>query len=350
MSLGYNGLTWPGQPGKPNPLFVAWWMFWPEAEGFQAILAQTLPEAVARQTWHVMGTLGFTLFQVVGIPLTAAAAWTTRHDARTRWPLFCGLMLWMTVVSVLGAMYLDMGVQSYDLAGQMLLHICWYLFPALSIALWSGFHWLAERRGWHTQSWIGPAVVVVCCAIIFQVVRGPSSLEKLCSDTGFTLSADEWEAFSFLRHKTPPEAVVLMPLRPPQSLLPDDPLAELRRVVEMKNFAICGAFSGRAVFIEYAHGAEDVKKVLSLMNLWKTTDIGEFARGILSTGVDYMIEYPIASPAVFQKGIPEFLNLAWESQPGSEHVRIWQIDRPNAAVCGTQASSREPLPRPSRQD
>ena len=43
MSLGYNGLTWPGQPGKPNPLFVAWWMFWPEAEGFQAILAQTLP-------------------------------------------------------------------------------------------------------------------------------------------------------------------------------------------------------------------------------------------------------------------------------------------------------------------
>lgn len=341
-ALGYNALTWPGRPDAPNPRFQWWWVFWPGAAPCLAFLQRVLPEPVARQTWHVVCVAAFTLFQVVGLPLALAAAWATWHHARSRWPLLFGLMLWMTAGSLVCAMYIDMGDHTYDLAGQMLLHICWYLFPMLPVAAWSGLKSLATTMTWKSRICERLALGAVLLGVVFQMIRPPSSLQTVCDNMGFTLSADEWEAFSFLREQTPTGAVVLMPIRPLRLGPGGAAAAERQLLSEIANFSICGALGARAVYAEYARGA-DLDRVQKIAQLWATADVEDFARRLVDMNVDYMLEYPAAAPAAFRSDVPGFLRLAWESRPGANQVRIWKIDRGLAAACVRNATTRIPL-------
>ena len=335
LQIGFNALTWPGTPDKHNPVFQWWWLFWPAAQQVFRGVTQALPPVSAMWTWHVACILGFVLFQVVGLPLAVAAtAYAMSRDARNSGLLFTLTTAGMVVGSLLGAMILKSGVDdSYSLAGQMLLHICWYAFPMLPLALWMAGTRIAHRTSWTREQWSYAAVVVVLLALPYQVLRGPSSLETLCWNMGFTLSPDEWSALQFLRENTPAESVVLMPLRPQPGLRADDPEAQQRLWNELQNFAICGSLSGRATFIEYVHSPNETEaaserdRVRQILELWHTSEHADFAERLARMPVTHLVEYMGSSPECFRDGPPPCLEHLWGSAVEAGRVRIWRIRR-----------------------
>ena len=335
LQIGYNALTWPGSPEQPNPAFQWWWMCWPAAQQVYRGIMQGMPAAGAKWTWQVACILGFVLFQVVGLPMAVAAtAYAMTNRSRSRWLLFTITTCWMVVASLLGAILLKSGVDdSYSLAGQMLLHICWYLFPILPLMLWMAGAWLAGRTPWTREQWSWAAVAIVLVALPYQSFRGPSRLERLCAAMGFTLTADEWSAMQFLRKETPADSVVLMPLRPQPGLRPGDPRLEQRVLNDLQNFAICGSLSGRATYVEYVHSpnatesASEWERVRRIIDLWQTPGHAAFAERLAEMPVTHLVEYVGASPACFREGIPSCLEHAWGTSAGSGGVRIWRVRR-----------------------
>jgi hypothetical protein len=328
FSLGYNSLTWPGTEEQPNPAFQWWWLYWPGAQTIFRFISGALPKAAAMWAWHTSCISGFVLFQVVGIPLAAAVAiYFLKPSSWKSQRLLAALILSIVGCSILGAMVLNFKGESYSLAGQMLLHTCWYLFPILPAMLWMAYEHTSIRQSWNKQRVTNVAVGVLAVAILYQSVRGPSSLERLCRNMGFVLTANEWDAMRFLRDSTPNAAVVLMPLRPQPGLAPDGQEAQQRLRAEVQNFAICGSIGGRATYIEYAHAPQDVERVRDVVDLWQTPDQKDFSKQVRDTKATHLVEYPGYSPKCFEGGIPPCLELAWESTAGTSRVRIWKITK-----------------------
>lgn len=328
FSLGYNNLTWPSTEDRPNPAFQWWWLSWPGAQAIFQFVSRMLPPAAAMWAWHVICTLGFVLFQVVGLPLAAAATiWFARPSSWKTWPLVTAVTLGLVGGSMLGAMVLNFQRDSYMLAGQMLLHICWYLFPMLPAVLWMACKAVSKRTAWESQQLANAGVGVLAVALLYQAVRGPSSLERVCDNMGFTLTANEWNALRFLREQTPAESVVVMPLRPQPGLAPESPEAQQRLLSEIQNFAICGGLAGRAPYIEYAHSPEEFARVRDVVGLWQSQDEAEFAVRLSQTKATHLLEYPGYSPRSFAVGVPSCLEAAWESGGGTGRVRVWKIKR-----------------------
>lgn len=326
FSLGYNNLTWPGTEAQPNPAFQWWWLCWPGARSLFQLFCRIFSQDTAMWAWHVTCICGFVLFQVVGLPLaTAATLYIAKPSCWKRSPLLNTLVIWMVGFSILGSMVLNFKGESYSLAGQMLLHICWYLFPLLPLTLWLAHQHVCARMNWNKRTSLKIASGLLLVAMAYQSVRGPSSLEKLCGDMGFTLTGSEWEALRFVREKTPNEAVVLMPLRPQPGLEPDSQEAQQRVWLEVQNFAICGSIGGRATYIEYAHAPQDVERVREVIDLWRTSDPDEFTDRLRRTKATHLVEYLGYSPRCFVAGIPLCLESAWNNDQGMASVRIWKI-------------------------
>jgi len=326
FSIGYNGLTWPGTSDQPNPAFQWWWVCWPGARFAFEVISGLLPGGIAMWVWHAICIFGFLLFQVVGLPLAMAAAlYVVTPSSWRDHPLSMILIAGLVGGSMLGAMVLNFQGESYSLAGQMLLHICWYVFPVFPVVLWSGYRRVSARMAFDDRQIVVAVACVLAFATTLQLLRGPSSLEALCHAMGFTLTSKEWDALQFLRHHTPEDAVVLMPLRPQPGLSPGSPEAKRRQLSEAQNFAICGSLGGRATYIEYAHAPHDLERVREVIDLWHAPDHGEFSRRLGQTKATYLVEYPGDSPKCFEGGPPPCLQSAWESPAGPGQVRIWRV-------------------------
>lgn len=326
LSLGYNRLTWPGSEEQPNPAFQWWWLYWPGAQTMFQFISRLLPQAAAMWTWHATCIFGFVLFQVVGLPLAAAATlYFSKPFSRGQFPLLSILVFWMVIMSMVGAMVMNFQGDSYMLAGQMLLNICWYLFPLLPLMLWMAYEFVSTRMAWNKQHLANVAIAVLAVATLYQSVRGPSSLEMLCQNMGFKLTENEWDALRFLRDQTPAEAVVLMPLRPQPGLDPASQEAQRRLLSEVQNFAICGGLAGRASYIEYAHSPEEFDRVREIVGLWQSSDETDFTSRLRNTKATHVVEYSRFSPEAFFAGVPSCLEPAWESAAGSGRVRIWKV-------------------------
>jgi hypothetical protein len=238
---------------------------------------------------------------------------------------------------MLGAMVLNFKGESYSLAGQMPLHVCWYMFPILPVMLWLGYRSVSARMSLDERHSVAVVAGVLAVATLVQSQRGPSSLERLCHSMGFTLTSKEWAALQFLRYRTPDAAVVVMPLRPQPGLEPDSEEARSRLRSEVQNFAICGSLGGRATYIEYAHAPQDMERIREVVDLWQAPDHGEFSRRLRGTRAMYLVEYPGHSPRCFEGGPPPCLEPEWESEAGPGWVRIWRVRHADDA--GTRSSA-----------
>lgn len=326
FSLGYNHLTWPGSKEQPNSAFQWWWLYWPGAQTMFQFISGLLPQASAMWTWHATCIFGFVLFQVVGLPLAAAATiYFLKPSSWKSRPLLAVLILWMVAFSILGAMILNFKGESYSLAGQMLLHICWYLFPLLPLMLWMAYQFVSTQMNLDEPQLVKVVIGVLAVAMIWQSLRGPSSLESLCHNMGFTLTSSEWDALRFLRDRTPNAAVVLMPLRPQPGLAPNSQEAQHRLRSEVQNFAICGSLGGRATYIEYAHAPQDLERIRDVVALWQTPDQKEFFTLLRHTKATHVVEYPGYSPKCFEAGVPPCLESAWNSHEETAPIRIWKV-------------------------
>lgn len=331
FTLGYNNLTWPGTGAQPNPAFQWWWLYWPGAKSCFQFICGMFSQGTAMWTWHLACIFGFVLFQVVGLPLAVAAIfYFVKPSSWGRSPLLNFLIAWMVLFSILGAMVLNFKGESYSLAGQMLLNICWYLFPLLPLTVWTAHQFVSRRINLNHGHLANVAIGALAVAMAYQSLRAPSSLESLCHNMGFTLTVDEWEALRFLRDNTPDEAVILMPLRPQPGIDPNSQEAQQRLLSEVQNFAICGSIGGRATYIEYAHAPQDIARVRDVVDLWEASVQEDFATKLRLTRATHLVEYSNYSPKCFRTGIPPVLELAWKSGGTTPPIRLWKIKQPES--------------------
>ncbi len=161
---------------------------WPGAELVREWLREHASPLLFRHGWQVISASMFVMLDMIGLTMLAPALWCVGRPMNWRgesWAFF-GMVLWMTIGSVVGSTCIATTYDFYSVGGQMLLMTGWYVLPVAVIGFWQIAHRPAERvverlsaAGWPGARLMAPvlglAVVVAACG--WQRARGISDLQ-----------------------------------------------------------------------------------------------------------------------------------------------------------------------------
>ncbi len=309
VGIGYNGLT-----DSPRAFFNAW----PGASWVRAGLERVLEgEGPRRWAWQVLSLSAFALCNVIGFPLALGALAYRRLAPEASLRTYAWLPFSAVIVSVVGGWVLVKGEDSFSIAGQLLFHTRWYLFPLGPAALFS-IGMRLQRTGWGARlvPILGGLFLGAC--LVAQLARSPTPYwETVRSSHRIEITKAEGEALRYLRDQTPKEARVLAARHAAYRTPPARRAAVVSGLAERAAFYEVPAFNVHA--LAQAVDPEDDREQ-ALQQLWRLGNPGSFCSQLARTGMDYLVEY--AARPLQVAGAP-CLRAAWSS-PGGE-ITIWEI-------------------------
>jgi len=308
LRIGYNGLTHYDMDVTPAGGVDSW----PFALNvFHALKSVLGPGLTFDWTWQVVCLTAFTLLNIVGIPLLITLGFfLATRSARREFGLFSFLICWMTIMTIAGAILLTVDYDAYSVGGQLPPHAHWYLFPLAALAPWAFYRTLTRRLRWRKMAWFVVGMEVVAIFFIAQQIA-PESRLRFDVRQGFTLTAEEWQALSYLHDRTAQNTVILA-------------VAYSERMTH-----IMSGLTGRASYAERT--TDPVEHLLQQLypnqdrlaevnRLWATTDRDAFCKTLLSTNASVVVEYVTRPLAVHDAPC---LQPEWTST--AKNVTIWQV-------------------------
>jgi hypothetical protein len=190
-------------------------------------------------------------------------------------------------------------------------HTRWYLLPFAPAALWIIGRYLQMR--WSRPLLYGVSATLCIAVLACRLAAPPCGWWEVLRNFRVVFEPEEWQALSYLREHTPPEAVIMTD-----------------HYLNKYIFVISGV-TGRAAYIEAAGLPVDAQAARSdqegdrgatVRLLWSCSDEDTFRTILLRTPVDYLLEFGEHPLLVHPQSC---LNLLWEGATGG--TRIWSVTR-----------------------
>ena len=287
---------------------------WPGSPIFKdAVLNVFGPSLSGEIVWSFGCLCCFCILNMIGIPMVLAAAATIRTCFRTSGMKHCGFIpLVIFCGTVSSSLLVRSGYDSYSVGGQIPFHLGWYLLPWSAAGGSIGLSWLSKRLNALHRSRLSLGVVMACCFVVWQIVRGPGPIERKNFSESLVVSPDDLAALTFVRTRTPKDAVILTALLQP-------------------NYALWSGIGGRRTYLDYIPAGKALDPALPpngqvdfrvrvIQRLQSTTSEDELAAILQETGATHIIEMA-AQP--LQIHPPAMLKQSWDSPRGS--LRIWDV-------------------------
>ncbi len=177
---------------------------WPFAPFVRRILEEWLPTNLFIGAWQVACLVNFIAWNMLGIPLCAALVFGLRILKQSRAANYYWFTLGMIVVSMICALFLNAGYDRYSVSAQFAYHIGWYVLPIGGVCLTALIGYVQQRSKLSTGALVTAALICGIASPISQrLVLGHFSTKH------GVITAASWDAFEFLRERTPGEAIVL---------------------------------------------------------------------------------------------------------------------------------------------
>lgn len=300
VRLEYNGLS------RTIPFLSRW----PYASESHALLGRLFEHPVVVQwAWQALVMSAFVFLNMVGIPLlVVTVTYLISKAARREFPLFSGLMCWLVVWSLLGAMVIRVDDDQWSLAGQLLLHTRWYVYPLTAVGGYALLNFVARRVPASGRLWLGTGTLVMGLFVVGRPVAYDASRA-----TGWRIGPAQQRALAFLHDETPGDAVILS-----------------RRRVDQANFVVSG-IGGRASYLELPGNVlerqalrvyPDDQRSERVTGLWLATTTERFCRSLVTTPITHVLEYADEPLRVHDASC---IRLGWSS--GDGQITIWQVVR-----------------------
>ncbi len=304
VGFGYNGLT-----ADPNSFFNSW----PFAPGVLAWVNQSFTDQNTRLwVWQVISLIGFTLLNIVGVPLLLSTICVYLRKTFNR---SLGLYSWFTllcvVITIIGSMVIVTGYDNYSVGGQMTFEARWYLFPFAAVVLYIPVRWVQKHLAWPSATWM---VLVILCVINVQQLTNDNPYREIWSVLqGGTLMKGEYEALIYIREHTPSNAVIMT------------------REDLFSGFLVyaVSGISGRAAYLEKSYFTDVLlstshqDRAGTLRTLWSTTDSQEFCQTLQATPATFVIIGRDTLPPVLDR--QSCVHPIWVSS--DQNYTIWQVQR-----------------------
>ncbi len=315
LKLGFNNLTTVAVVGN-------WYNIWPFSDKIYTLLRYLIPSSeVLAIVWQIVSMPTFVALNMIGIPLLIIAnIYLFSKSALQEFRLFTFLIVWMTVVSTLGAMCLTTDYDNYSLGGQLLLHTRWYIFLLMIPGLCKIYQFFQPHLSLSKSIQISVVIVFIVLSLVAQQLARPSIIMSKVNDSTISLNANERIALAYIHDYTPQNSVVLTD-----------------KYADKYTFPLSG-IAGRAAYLESQGNAVDLQslklnpldnRLQVIRDLWKTSKSEQFCQILTATSTTHLIEYS-NHPLLVRN--PHCIQSIWEipnqnASASSEKITIWQVNR-----------------------
>ena len=252
------------------------------SQPFYKYLAQQIHDLVLLSwLWQGISIVFFVILNAIGLPLLIATVCYFCNKTLSRERLFFNLIaVGALLTSVAGAVLITTNYDGFSVGGEMVNHTSWYILPMGSVGIWQAYRFLQTHWGWQRSKWLILSAVILLVSLGLQAISRPTVDVKADNFRQIRVSANEWQALTYLHDKTPGNSVIMSNL-----YLTNSP-------------AFIAGITGRAVYYGYTNGTigdmpadsspENRQKVLNL--LWSTSEPDEFCRIITPTVATHLLE------------------------------------------------------------
>lgn len=311
LKLGFNGLT-------------DWMNSWPLSDQIYVLLSHEISnKQLLSGIWTIISMSAFVALNMIGIPsLIITSIYLFSESARHEFRLFTSLIVWMTVMSTLGAIFLTTDYDHYSVGGQLLLTTHWYPFLLIIPGLCQIHQFLLPNLSIAKPIQINVIVALIILSLIAQQLTRPSLIMTKLQDLRMSINADERMALAYIHDQTSQNSVILA-----------------EKYVDKYTFILSG-LSGRSAYLEAANNVLDQQamKLNPLDNrrkiirdLWKTTEPEKFCQILIATPTTHLIEY--SNHPLFVHNL-DCMHPIWESPnqnqnapSSSKKITIWKVKR-----------------------
>jgi hypothetical protein len=313
LKLGFNRLT--QEPG-------IWINSWPFSGKVYALLKYLISSSeILEIVWQIVSMSTFVALNMIGMPLLISAnIYLFSKSSLQEFRLFTFLIVWMTVVSTLGAMCLTTDYDNYSVGGQLLLHTRWYIFLLMIPGLCKIYQFFQPHLSFSKPIQISVVIVFTVLSLVVQQLARPSIIMSKVDDSTISLNANERKVLAYIHDYTPQNSVVLTD-----------------KYVGKYTFPLSG-IAGRAAYLEAQGNAVDLQSLKLnpldnrqqvIQDLWKTSKLEQFCQILTATSTTHLIEYS-NHPLLVRN--PPCIQFIWEisnqnTSASSEKITIWQVNR-----------------------
>jgi hypothetical protein len=183
---------------------IPFYRVWPFSSSIEMQLPRLFSGALLDWTWQMVCLVGFTVWNILGIPLCIALVLAAAIFKRSQTIGYYWFTMSIIVVSMALATCLTMGYDHYSIPAQFAYHFGWYTLPLGGVCI----TWLVlylQRRTRHAWIlWVAIAVISGVASTWTQRQFVPSVIGP-----GTVIKPAAWDAFHYLKESTPNNAIVL---------------------------------------------------------------------------------------------------------------------------------------------
>jgi len=280
---------------------------WPFSSTIRHMLRDLLPMRMFHGAWEIACAVGFTIWDVLGIPLSAALVFGLTVMKRSQTTVYYCFTVGTAAISMFLAVVLNTGYDNYSVPGQLLYHLGWYLLPVGGVCL----AWLISRLQRHGKyAWTFLPIIALSLAIA-SAISQRAVFPELTAPRD-VIAAASWDALQYLKERTPNNAIVLS----------TSPL-------DRQNFTVSG-LGGRSAYLDYVpnpvndqalrlNPRDDRSRMLKEMAAAK--DPATFCSVITGTPITHVLEQ---SSNRLMPNLPCLQHL-WTGPDGV--ASVWQVVR-----------------------
>jgi hypothetical protein len=284
---------------------IPFYRVWPFSSSLERLLPKFLSGSLLNWVWQSVCLAGFTVWNIVGIPLCIALVVVPLIMKRSLTIGYYFFTMGTILLSMALATCLTLGYDRYSIPAQFAYHFGWYALPLGGV----GVAWLVscvQRRTRH--AWI----LWIVIAAISGVASAWTQRQFVSSQTGpgTVITPAAWDAFHYLRESTPDNAIVL-------STSPSD-----------RRLSLVSGLGGRSGYLDMAPNPVDNEylrlnpsdnRSLVLNAMTSARDPAAFCSVVAGTPITHVLE---------QTSNPLRLNLPclhrlWTGRDGA--TAVWQV-------------------------
>jgi hypothetical protein len=183
---------------------IPFYRVWPFSSSIETLLPKLFTGTLLNWTWQIVCLAGFTVWNILGIPLCIALALVPAILKRSPTIGYYLFTMGTILLSMALATCLSMGYDRYSIPAQFAYHFGWYALPLGGVcATWLVLY--VQRRTRHAwMLWIAIATISGVASAWTQRQFVPSVIGP-----GTVITAASWDAFHYLKVSTPDNAIVL---------------------------------------------------------------------------------------------------------------------------------------------
>jgi len=284
---------------------IPFYRVWPFSSSIERLMPKFLSGTLLNWAWESVCLAGFTVWDILGIPLCIALVLVPQLMKRSLAIGYYFFTMGTILLSMLLATCLTLGYDRYSIPAQFAYHFGWYALPLAGV----GVAWLVsyvQRRTKH--AW----VLWIVIAAISGVASAWTQRQFVSRQTGpaTVVTPAAWDAFHYLRESTPHNAIVL-------STSPSD-----------RQLSLVSGLGGRSGYLDMAPNPVDNEAVrlnpsdnrsLVLNAMTAARDSVTFCSVVAGTPITHVLE---------ERSNPLMLNLpclrrVWTGRDGA--TAVWRV-------------------------